>query len=431
MSAALLAAALLALAVPAPAPAADAPPPRAAPPAAGRPASILVSYDDLLDRDAVIRTGRSLAEAVSDKRTPKAFLQPFLEGYSALLPYAVEMVFGPDPSPRRDVAERWPPGSPQPAWVALFRGRYRAVADRAGRVRLFLPGDDAVAAWKTHYAAVRHCLAALAASSGGPLEIEVFAYRNDYRRRSCACTSGRPRSPGIPSRPTASLSTRPPWRTSSARAGSSRGRGSTPPRGSCSSRTPSGARRCPASRSGLADLAVAYRAVFHAGDNDAFISLDPNADPSLASVNFGGHLEDTRIGAAVLAADRRFKTICTGLDPVTHQDARAEIRRAIPEFMSNSERAFLGRGQGVTTNWVSSRYWFYPESVSVDADPRGGFAVITRPRFTADAERIGKDFEGATRGRSGPRSPPRRGRTSGSSTTSTHATPRPSPRSAS
>ena len=55
----------------------------------------------------------------------------------------------------------------------------------------------------------------------------------------------------------------------------------------------------------LADLAVAYRAVFHAGDNDAFISLDPNADPALASVNFGGHLEDTRIGAAILAADRR------------------------------------------------------------------------------------------------------------------------------
>ena len=91
----------------------------------------------------------------------------------------------------------------------------------------------------------------------------------------------------------------------------------------------------------LADLAVAYRAVFHAGDNDAFISLDPNADPSLASVNFGGHLEDTRIGAAILAADRRFKTISSGLDPVSHLDARQEIRRKIPEFMTNSERAFL------------------------------------------------------------------------------------------
>jgi hypothetical protein len=106
----------------------------------------------LIDAEVFTRTGRRLGDAVRDPSTPRAFLQPFLEGYSSLLPYVVEMVFGADPTPRREILEHWPPGTPQPAWVALFReGKYRAVADGAGRVRLFLPGDDAAGAWRKHY----------------------------------------------------------------------------------------------------------------------------------------------------------------------------------------------------------------------------------------------------------------------------------------
>ena len=61
--------------------------------------------------------------------------------------------------------------------------------------------------------------------------------------------------------------------------------------------------------------------------------------------------------------------------------------------MTNSERAFLDEDSERSPGWISTRYWFYPESVSVDTDPLEGFAVITRPRFTADAERIGKGFD--------------------------------------
>ena len=57
------------------------------------------------------------------------------------------------------------------------------MADGEGRVRLFLPGDDAAGAWRKHYPVVRHCLAALAGTSGAPLAVEVFAYRNDYRKQ--------------------------------------------------------------------------------------------------------------------------------------------------------------------------------------------------------------------------------------------------------
>ncbi|HWR96851.1 MAG TPA: hypothetical protein VN317_00360, partial [Candidatus Methanoperedens sp.] len=162
---------------------AGAPRARAAKGTTGAAASIAVSYAELVDQGAVTRTGRKLVEAAPDAGTPRAFLQPFFDGYSSLLPYVVEMVFGPDPVPRKDVVERWPPGSAQPAWVALFRGRYRAVTDGQGRVRLFLPGDDAAGAWRKHYTAVRHCLTALAGEAGAPLDVEVFAYRNDYRRR--------------------------------------------------------------------------------------------------------------------------------------------------------------------------------------------------------------------------------------------------------
>lgn len=373
---------------------ADAPRPRAAKAAAGSPASITVSYADLIDADVFTRNGRRLGDAVRDKSTPRAFLQPFLEGYSALLPYVVEMVFGPDPAPRRDILERWPTGAPQPAWVALFRGgKYRAVADREGRVRLFLPGDDAAGAWRKHYPVVRHCLASLAQAAGGPLAVEVFAYRNDYRKQELR----------LALRPvTVDAASFPPDRASLdltsldeffRQGGQLEGAQLDPDEGLVLYANPDQRNSLAGEPVSLADLAVAYRAVFHAGDNDAFISLDPNADPALASVNFGGHLEDTRVGAAVLAADRRFKTICTGLDPVTHRDERQEIRRKIPGFMTNSERAFLEADRQTAPVWIATRYWFYPESVSVDVDPLEGFAVITRPRFTADAERTGAGFD--------------------------------------
>jgi len=269
---------------------ADVPRPRPAKAAAGAPPSVAVSYADLVDPDAVTRTGQKLGEAVRDKRTPKAFLQPFLDNYSSLLPYVVEMVFGADPAPRKDVVERWPPGSPQPAWVALFRGRYRAVADGEGRVRLFLPGGDAAAAWKKHYPVVRHCLAALAEAAGAPLAVEIFAYRNDYRKRELRL-SLRPVTVGGDSFPP----DRAPLDLAGLedffrQGGQLEGARLDADEGLVLFANPDRRDTFNGEPVTLADLAVAYRAVFHAGDNDAFISLDPNADPGKASVNFGGYL---------------------------------------------------------------------------------------------------------------------------------------------
>ena len=362
-------------------------------PGARRSSAVTISYADLIDATAVTRTGRRLADAVRDPRTPLDYLQPFLDGYSSLLPYVVEMEQGPDPVPRRDILERWPPGSPQPAWVALFRGgKYRAVADGEGRVRLFLPGDEGAAAWRKNYPVVRHCLAALAAA-GTPLSVEIFAYRNDYRRQELS----------LDLRPVlVAGSSFPPDRTpfdvrsldTFFRSGAQlEGARLEPLGGLVLYGKPGHHDTFAGVPVALADLAVAYRAVFHAGDNDAFISLDPNEDPALASVNFGGYLEDTRLGATALAADRIFKTIASGLDPITVRDRRGEIRKRFPMFLTNSERRFLDDSTAPATVWLKGRCWFYPESISVDTDPVEGFAVITRPQFTAAAERLGKSFE--------------------------------------
>ncbi len=54
----------------------------------------------------------------------------------------------------------------------------------------------------------------------------------------------------------------------------------------------------------LADFAVVYRSVFHGEQNPPYISLDKHEDIRKAKVNFGGLLEDTRVGSVVLEADK-------------------------------------------------------------------------------------------------------------------------------
>jgi len=139
---------------------------------------------------------------------------------------------------------------------------------------------------------------------------------------------------------------------------------------------------------------VAYRAVFHAGDNKAFVSLDPHRDPTKVSVNFGGFLEDTRVGSVVLEADKRFKTITSGLDPSSGRDSRGYTRRFVPGFLAVCEVDLLAHPRG-STQWESTRFWYYPESVQVDADLDYSYAVIRKAQFTADAERERRDFASA------------------------------------
>lgn len=370
-------------------------------PAAAR---IAVSYRALVDLSQMVRSGQKLGEVLAARpltASGRGMVQPFLDGYSALLPQAVDMLEGPPAQPFHNVADLFAPGDSQPAWAAICRaGRLRVEADNAGRVRVFAPGDEPRAAYRAHYPVLRHVLAALAAglhtgTGDSTLSVRVYAYRHDYAgaefslqtRPHAFRAAAFPPPPGRTALDIAALAEF--FRKGAVLTGAT----VEPRAGLILEGEGGGANEMMLSGQpvALADFAVAYRAVFHAGDNAAFISLDPHPDPTLATVNFGGLMEHTRIGATVLEADKRFKMIGTGLDPNNFADVRAVARQYHPGFLTSAERDLAAQSLA-GGSWVGTRFWFYPESVEIETDPGYRSATIVSARFTADAERQRGDF---------------------------------------
>lgn len=359
-------------------------------PPAGSPQWLNVDYSDLVDKSAILQTGQTLGSALASNSL-KGALQPFLDRYSALLESSVELVNNED-SPFTDVTANYPAGAPQPAWVALFRsGKMSAFTDRRKTARLFLQGSNPQTAYSDNYPVIRHLLNKLR-PAWGELHVEIYAFENDYR--------------------TLTLKLNPaPAVLSGSRFGTPAGKVPIGLKGLSDffdqGGQLEGARingndglqlyaRAAAhatlagNRVRLSDLAVAYRAAFHSGNNKAFISLDPHKDVTRATVNFGGFLEDTAIGKVVLEADKRFKTITSGLDPNTYNDIRAETRKRAPGFLTISERDLFSGSY--KKDWIKTRLWFYPDSIEVQTDTSKHYARIINPRFLADAERSREDF---------------------------------------
>ena len=356
--------------------------------------SIKISYSDLLDKNEIVRTGQPLKSALSIPEL-RASVQPFVDKYSFLLQYAVEMINGPDLHPHYNVVDQYPVGSKQPAWVSIFRGgRILITTDNQNHARVFLIGGDPQSAYAGNYSIIRHCLAALLPRDGSNLHVEVFAYQNDYGLSVLDLN----REPYV----FEAVNFPPPTNTISLDligleeffkeygqlegAKLDKNDGLTLYASKGSKQTIAGY------DISLADFAVAYRAVFHPGDNKAFISLDPNKDPTKVTVNFGGFLEDTRMGSVVLEADKRFKTITTGLDPDSFKDMRDYTREFVPTFLTSCERELLIKQFTTESKWIGTRFWFYPESIEVDTDFGYEYAKIIKPQFTADAERSKDDF---------------------------------------
>jgi hypothetical protein len=367
--------------------------PQVSPPAALQGVEwVRVNYAQLLDESAVVRTGQPLTGAVRDPGL-RGTVQPFVDPYSYLLQHAVAMLNGPDPLAHTSVVERYAPGTPQPAWVAIFRGgRVHAVADGDDHARLFLEGMDPDTAYAEHYPVVRHCLNALVPEGGQPLQVEVYAYQHDYAASElrlntrCSRLSGTSFPPKTKELDLAGLSRF--FEEGSALEGAQLSRGE----GLVLYGRPGERLTLCGEPLSLADLAVAYRAAVHAGDNQAFVSLDEHLDPTKVTVNFGGFLEDTRIGSVVLEADKRLKTITGGFDPNTYSGLRGTTRSRIPAFMSASERDLIASDSGEGGGWIAARLWFYPDKLGVETDPNYEFAAITHGRFTADAERSRKQL---------------------------------------
>jgi len=364
-------------------------------PAAGAPVAksapenawVSISYRELLDPEAITHSGARLVDAIRRKES-RGEAQPFLDPYSSLLGYAVQMLSGADPVSQTSLTDRYPEGSAQPAWVALLReGKYFVSADGRGRARVFVPGDDPRSAYRGAYSVLRHPLSA-ALPTQGQLQVEVYAYHNDFAATELRLNPApyRFRSRSFP--PRGLPLNLGEYEAFFRKGGQLEGAELTPEDGLVLYASQTQRQSLRGEPVSLADLAVAYRAVFHAGESEAFVSLDRNSNPTLATVNFGGLLQDTRIGKAVLAADMRFKTICSGLDSETFADVREKIRRAVPSFMSNSERRFLSGRAAKLPQWIFARYWYYPDSCGVETDDENRLAAITKTQLTADVERV-------------------------------------------
>lgn len=339
-------------------------------------------------------SGATVAAVVAEMRGNRddtgrrALVQPFLAPMSHLLAGAP---IGDDAGrPWRDLQSELAAvgdaaGSARPAWRDLLEeGRYRVCYD-GDAVRLFAPGWDALAAWRASWPLLRFPVRFLRDSGRSRCaRIELFAYENDYSSLSLRVA----RQPytmdpvavdaALEGLATLNLSALDDFMRT----------GTTPlavevddlsrlylygREGQTGTLAGSGMT--------LADLAVAYRAVFWCGDSEPYVSLDEHADNRLVAVNFGGLLADTRIGRVTLDADRYFKMVTTGLDPVEKRDISDRVRAHVADFIPGAVRDLPSEPRGT----AAYRFWFYPDSLQVATN--GNIGAVTSPRFLADIER--------------------------------------------
>ena len=366
------------------------------------------SYDELISRTMLTQSGTSVGDslkAFNGSKHDRAQLQPFLDGYALLLDDLVAAERADRLQGFTPVCESFPVGSAQPAWVALVRsGSMHISTDGSGSVRIFLPINyhlgsvDAESAYQKSYSVVRHPLTWLAAHNNGkPLKVEVFCFNNDYSQRMLhlSMQSHDFEASTFPSNSkyslnieeiSASLSVYYGLQIMGARIGE----GSLVIVGSDGFETLAGA---PIS---ISDLAVAFRACFHSGANESFVSLDPHSHPAMVSVNFGGYLEDTRIGSVLLESDKRFKSLSSGLSPDGVAEIASVVSAKVPTFIPSDQRTL--ENPIMDKGWKGTRYWFYPDSVTVESNLAGTVAAVVSPRFTADAERSESDMKGLASG---------------------------------
>jgi hypothetical protein len=355
--------------------------------------------------------GRSLpppGERPADAEAHR-ILEPLLEPHAFVLPDAIDSTRPLSERPMREVASLWQPGERQPAWVELLRARrYVVESDGAGRFRVFAPWTPVVEApsetaarqaWVAAWPVLRHVVAAelrrLGGAAGEPdakpvLRVEVFPYRHDLAHTRFVLGT----VPAVVElRDARHLGPRPEidlegWRRFLdsgllLEGGKLEPGGQIRLLGSEGERTPTLLGR-PVD---LADFAVAYRAVFHGGLAEPYMSLDRALSPHESLVSYGGRLRDTSLGLVSLLCDIRFKTFSMGIDVLRGTDVREEVRDSLEGFRTHLERLSsdpTSRGAA----GQQTRLWFYPDDVDLTLSSQGDVLVIRRARMTAASERV-------------------------------------------
>ncbi|MBI5252075.1 MAG: hypothetical protein HY912_21480 [Desulfomonile tiedjei] len=290
--------------------------------------------------------------------------------------------------PYLNVVAEYPAGSRQPVWAALFREGHYQLFIGDGKARLFLKGKSPSDLFNRHYSVIRHPLRkALVTIGADKMTVEVYAFENDYPSQTIsldlnpyvlevAANQLGPKSKALPLADLADFFNR----GVTLEAAEIDGNANFYLYG-----TPSARQTLAARPQSIEDLAVVYRSMFHYGYNAPYISLDRHEDNRYAKVNFGGLLEDTRIGNVVLEADKLFKTMSTGLDPNTRVLIKRDIKRMVPDFLTSAERKLKDLSDP-KPGYIQIRYWFYPDQIRSATDGRIG--VVERYQLLADAERM-------------------------------------------
>lgn len=353
---------------------------------------VTIDYSGMVDKSIITHSGETVGQVI--QKIPqytdeiKGLVQQYLEPHSILCHDILLASTKPDTLPLINILSHYPEGSEQPAWVGLFREGHYQLYYNTNKIRLFLKGDNAKDCYDKYHSIIRHPINDIINSKNSSISyLEVYVFKNDYAKMEITLNT----IPLVVDIKTLDLSPKlKPIDLNSIEEFLSKGvileavevdynndlyfygRASN-------SQTIAGH---PLS---LSDIAVIYRAIFHYGNNAPYISLDRNEDNRYAKVNFGGLLENTRIGEVVLEADKYFKTLSTGIDPNSHNVVKGKITRSVPNFYTEDERSILDDiGEGHT----QIRYWFYPDSIGTVTDCNIG--VILSHQFLADVERIDK-----------------------------------------
>jgi DNA-directed RNA polymerase subunit RPC12/RpoP len=354
---------------------------------------VRINYDDLIDRGIITHSGQTIGNLLNkiasteSSRSTSFFseLQPYLEPFSFICNDIVISAKSGDVMPYVNVVADYQAGSRQPAWAALFReGNYQLFVGN-GKARLFLKGESPLDLFNRYYSVIRHPLReALATIGADKMTVEVYAFQNDYPSRTItldliphvieiAVNQLGPKSKELPLADLAVFFNQ----GIILEAAEINEKGDFYLYG-----IPSARQTIATQPQSLEDFAVVYRSMFHCGNNAPYISLDRHEDNRYAKVNFGGLLEDTRVGSVVLEADKLFKTLSTGLDPNSRAFIKGRIVKEVPGFLTEDERALKGEGKGHS----EIRYWFYPDHIQSATDGRLG--VVQNYQFMADAERM-------------------------------------------
>jgi hypothetical protein len=351
---------------------------------------ITISYDKAIDKSILTHSGERVGNVI--QKIPsydddfKGLVQQYLEPYSILCHDVLLYNIKPDTPPLINILAHYPIGSEQPAWVDLFReGHFQLYYD-PHLIRIFLKGDNPENSFEKYQSVIRHPIQDLINSEHLSIKnIEVYVFNNDYAKTEIRVNI----LPAIFAISDIDLSPKhQPMDLGSIEGFLNHGvvleavevgeRNDIFFYGrSASNQTIAGK---PVS---ISDIAVIYRAIFHYGYNAPYISLDTHEDNRHAKVNFGGHLENTRVGHVVLEADKLFKMLSTGIDPNTHEFVKSKITKHVPAFLTEDERGFL---EDANEGNIQIRYWFYPDEIGTVTD--GSIGVVQKHQFLADAERM-------------------------------------------